>query len=78
MKLIRHVASFFNVDGAAGADSSRNLDRGSCWSKIKMNKQWYESLQYLYLFGKGMVVLQIKLRRVNFRARKKSGSKYHN
>lgn len=25
-----------------------------------MNKQWYESLQYLYLFGKGMVVLQIK------------------
>lgn len=27
MKLIRHVASFLNVDGAAGADSSRNLDK---------------------------------------------------
>lgn len=27
MKLIRHVASFFNVDGATGADSPRNLDK---------------------------------------------------
>lgn len=78
MKLIRHVASFFNVDGAAGADSSRNLDKSKNKGGLAGLKLKYESLQYLYLFGKGMVVLQIKLRRVNFRARKKSGSKYHN